>query len=134
MFAIENVTHLDFPHQIHEGQPRAERLPAPSRVRSPAQRRSDTAAAARHDDDLVDRVVLGDIQAAARLRDRYGDALWGAVDAILHDAHEADLVVEAVLEEACRGWPPRRGIVKRWLTRLARRAARARQRALGCDA
>jgi hypothetical protein len=83
-----------------------------------------------HDDEIVERLALGDLDAAAALRVRYIGRLRRAATPILGDEAEVARVVEAALEEACSGWPPERGQVGRWLTRLVRRAAVARKRAL----
>ncbi len=83
-----------------------------------------------HDDEIVERLALGDLEAAEALRARYLRQLRRTATAILGDEREVARVVETALEEACSGWPPERGQVGRWLTRLARRAAVARKRAL----
>jgi hypothetical protein len=83
-----------------------------------------------HDDEIVERVALGDIEAAEALRARYIGRLRRTAAPILGDEGEVVRVVESVLEEACSGWPPERGQVDRWLTRLVRRASVARKRAL----
>jgi hypothetical protein len=83
-----------------------------------------------HDDEIVERLALGDIGAAEALRARYIGRLRRTASPILGDEGEVARVVEAALEEACSGWPPERGQVDRWLTRLVRRAAVARKRAL----
>lgn len=77
------------------------------------------------DDVLVERIAAGDLQAALQLKARHGKRLYALAIEILGDETEAERVVEATLEEACAGWPPERGQVKRWLTRLVRREARA---------
>ena len=87
------------------------------------------------DDDLAQRLVFGDVEAAESLRDRYFGRLVAVAQAVLGDETEAEIIADAALEEACRGWPPERGQVSRWLVRLARRAAIKRRRALtGFDA
>ena len=83
-----------------------------------------------HDDEIVERLALGDLEAAEALRTRYLGRLRRTATAILGDEGEVARVVEAALEDACSGWPPERGQVDRWLTRLVRRAAVARKRAL----
>jgi hypothetical protein len=126
MNAIDNVTFVSqFPHHSMHVTPR---LTKRVRQEPPAERR-------RSEDDLVERVALGDVDAAAELRSRYADRLAVTALAILGDEAEADRAVEAALEDACLGWPPERGQVERWLTRLVRRRARDRMRALwGCAA
>ena len=83
-----------------------------------------------HDNEIIERIALGDIDAAEALRGRYLGRLRRAAAPILGDEGEVARVVESALEEACSGWPPERGQVNRWLTRLVRRAAVARKRAL----
>jgi len=83
-----------------------------------------------HDDDIVERMIMGDIDAAAQLRARYIRPMRRAARAILCDEREAARAADAALEEACDGWPPERGRVDRWLLRLARRAAVARRKTL----
>jgi DNA-directed RNA polymerase specialized sigma24 family protein len=82
------------------------------------------------DDDLVEQIALGDLDAAARLRARHSDRLRRAATAILKEEDEAARVVEHALEEACSGWPPERGEVGPWLLKLVRRGALARRRVL----
>jgi hypothetical protein len=76
------------------------------------------------------RVATGDIEAAAELREIHARRMARVARTILGDGIEARLAVDVALEEACNGWPPARGRVARWLSCLARRAARARQREL----
>jgi hypothetical protein len=83
-----------------------------------------------HDDEIVERVTLGDVDAAAELRARYVGPMRRAARAILCDEREAARAADTAIEEACDGWPPQRGRVDRWLLRLARRAAFARRRTL----
>jgi hypothetical protein len=82
------------------------------------------------DDDLATRVAHGDIDAATELATRHAKHLREVALRIVDDDVEADAIVEAALEDAFRGWPPERGQVRRWLTRLVRRRALARKRAL----
>jgi DNA-directed RNA polymerase specialized sigma24 family protein len=77
------------------------------------------------DDILVERIAAGDLVAASQLKARHGKRLHAIAIEILGDETEAQRVVDATFEEACAGWPPERGHVKRWLTRLVRREARA---------
>jgi hypothetical protein len=97
----------------------------------PARRsRTSSNVASIHDDDIVERVTMGDVDAARELRARYIGPMRRAARVILRDAHEAARIADAALEEACDGWPPERGRVDRWLLRLARRAAVARRKTL----
>ncbi len=98
-------------------------------VRRPRHSRSSAGEDLR-DDEIVERVALGDVEAAEVLRERYSGQLCRAATLILGDEREVARVVEAALEEACCGWPPERGHVGRWLVRLVRRAAVSRKRML----
>ncbi|HEY2516518.1 MAG TPA: hypothetical protein VGI39_36865 [Polyangiaceae bacterium] len=89
------------------------------------------AATAIHDDEVIERIAAGDLEAAQMLRTRYRNQLVSTAGTILSDKDEVSLTVDAVLEEACTEWPPERGQVGRWLRRRTRRAAIARRRALG---
>ncbi len=82
-----------------------------------------------HDDEIVERLALGDLEAAETLRARYIRQLRHTAATILGDEREVARVVETALEEACSGWPPERGEVGRWLTRLARRGGGGRPEA-----
>jgi hypothetical protein len=75
-------------------------------------------------------LVMGDIAAAEKLRNRYAGALRSMAERMLGDEGEAARVVESAFEEACTGWPPERGQVQVWLKRLVRRRAWARRRLL----
>jgi hypothetical protein len=106
-------------------------VPARAKPKGPRRaRRSPTSLDDVHDDEIVERLALGDLDAAAALRVRYIGRLRRTATPILGDEGEVARVVESALEEACSGWPPERGQVDRWLTRLVRRAAVARKRAL----
>jgi hypothetical protein len=83
-----------------------------------------------HDDDIIERATMGDIDAAAELRSRYIRGMRRAARAILVDEREAARAADSALEDACSGWPPERGRVDRWMLRLARRAAVARRKTL----
>lgn len=102
----------------------------PARTTRHRSRRAPSSLDDVHDDDIVERVALGDLEAAEALRARYAGRLRRTAAPILGDEGEVARVVESVLEEACSGWPPERGQVDRWLTRLVRRASVARKRAL----
>src|ERR1700751_5911647 len=52
-----------------------------------------------HDDDIVERVALGDVEAAEALRARYIGRLRRTAAPILGDEGEVVRVVESVLEE-----------------------------------
>jgi hypothetical protein len=83
-----------------------------------------------HEDDIIERATMGDLDAAAELRARYIRGMRRAARDILVDEREARRAADSALEEACSGWPPERGRVDRWLLRLARRAAVARRKTL----
>jgi DNA-directed RNA polymerase specialized sigma24 family protein len=85
-------------------------------------------------DALVERMVLGDGVASDELKRRFGKRLVAIATEILGGEEEAEHVVNRVFEEASVGWPPERGQVARWLTRLVRRASRLRRGQLGFDA
>lgn len=93
---------------------------------SPRTRKESTRECSSAEDNLVSRIALGDIEAASELKARYLGRLVAIAIAITGDAIEAEGVVDAMLEEACNEWPPERGQVERWLTRLVRRHARRR--------
>jgi hypothetical protein len=115
-----------------EAAPAASETPVSAQPKQTAPRRSRRSSASSmedvHDDEIVERVALGDLEAAAALRLRYIGRLRRAATPILGDEGEVARVVESVL--ACSGWPPQRGELDRWLMRLVRRAAVARKRAL----
>ena len=73
---------------------------------------------------------MGDLDAAAELRNRHIGRMRHAARVILCDEREAARAADTALEEACEGWPPERGRVDRWLLRLVRRAAVARRKTL----
>jgi hypothetical protein len=107
-------------------------VPAQPTLRKPCRSRlpRKSSLAIAPDDELVERLALGDLEAAGVLRTRYAGRMRRAATSILGDEREAARAVEVALEEACSGWPPERGQVDRWLLRLVRRAAVARRRAL----
>jgi hypothetical protein len=110
----------------HASRQPAVAAPAPRRPRRPrAESMQDV-----HEDDLVERATMGDLDAAAELRARYIGAMRRAARVILVDEREAARAADGALEEALSGWPPERGRVDRWLLRLARRAAVARRKSL----
>jgi hypothetical protein len=82
------------------------------------------------DDRLATRLFYGDDDAAEALRLRHTDRLVDIALAIVLDEDEAVEIVEGAIDDACRGWPPTRGSVGRWLRDLVRRRARARVRGL----
>jgi hypothetical protein len=104
--------------------------PTAAATRRPRSTRATSSTASVKDDGIVERVILGDLEAAAELRARYIGQMRRAAGAILCDEREAARAADTALEEACEGWPPERGRVDRWLLHLARRAAVARRKTL----
>lgn len=104
--------------------------PTTTAPRHPRRTRAASSTADVHDDEIVERVTMGDLDAAAELRARYVGRMRRAAGVILCDEREAARAADAALEEACDGWPPERGRVDRWLLRLARLAAVARRKTL----
>jgi hypothetical protein len=101
----------------------------------PRSRRETPSIANPIDDDLMTKIALGDIEAAETFKVRHQDGLVDIALGILDDEIEAERIAEAAIEDACRGWPPQRGQVAKWLRSLTRRRARARRRELlGWDA
>jgi hypothetical protein len=132
MNTISNVTYVQF---------RNARISAPARISPPVctprpstRTRSAVCPAPLDTDALVQRMVLGDGGASDELMTRYGKRLRAIAMDVLGDEEESERTVYRVFEEACFGWPPERGQVERWLTRLVRRAARARRTQMGFDA
>ncbi len=102
--------------------------PAPS-IRRPV--RDESPSRSGSDDVLADRVAEGDIDAAETLRARHERHMMDVAVSLVNDEIDAAQIVEAAFEDAFRGWPPERGLVKRWLVRLVRRRARAYRRLVG---
>jgi hypothetical protein len=130
---LGNVTFVQFPRRagaFGESQPYdAEH----ARIKSRARR--EEAAALRNDEEsLVERLALGDLDAAVEIKERYEHDLRRTARVILEDEREVRCVVDAALDEACSGWPPQRGRVERWLRALVRRIAHDRRRVLGFNA
>ena len=119
---VDNVTFVHFP------QHGAKDARNPVSPRTPGRRRrveSDTEES--DPDDLIQRAVLGDLDAAAALTAQYGKRLRALARTLIADEREAKYIVEAAFEEAFRGWPPERGRLHLWLARLVRREARRRK-------
>ena len=98
---------------------------SPTRARRTARPIAPERFEARLDDRLATRVFFGDLDAAAELRSRHEARLLDIALAIVEGEDEAEAVVEAAIEDACRRWPPTRGAVGPWLRALVRRRARA---------
>jgi Sigma-70 region 2 len=125
MGQVSNVTFVHFP------QHGANAAPSVS-PRTPGRRRRDDADTDHGDpDDLIQRAVLGDIDAAAELTARYGARLRALALTLIGDEREAKHLVECAFEEAFRGWPPERGRLDLWFARLVHREVRRRKRSLG---
>jgi hypothetical protein len=75
-------------------------------------------------DRLAERMVLGDGVALDALKRRFSGQLIAVAREILDDEEEAAGLVDRVFEDASGEWPPERGLVRSWLLRLVRRAAR----------
>jgi hypothetical protein len=137
---VGNVTFVYFCNPVAPAPERAAAADERELEAKPAGRKarwrrvSATAAertvACREDDALIERVVMGDLVAADRLRERHQRHLTAMAVKVLGDEEEAAAAVEAAFEEAYIGWPPERGQVKAWLKRLVRRRAWARRRLL----
>jgi len=91
-------------------------------LRSLASRAQPKRRRARHVDELAERMVLGDPLALDSLKRRFAEELSEIGALVLEDDDEVKELVDQVFEDASRGWPPERGLVRPWLRRLMRRA------------
>jgi hypothetical protein len=91
-------------------------------LRALAPRVHPTRRRARNVDELVERLVLGDPLALASLKWRFAEELSAIAETVLENDDEVKELVDQVFEDASRGWPPERGLVRPWFRRLMRRA------------
>jgi hypothetical protein len=126
---ISIASYLRSKSSLSTSSERASPQPTTAVPRSPRRARAASTQEV-HDDDIVERATMGDLDAAAELRSRYIGGMRRAARVILADEREAARAADNALEEALSGWPPERGRVDRWLLRLARRAAVARRKTL----